>query len=180
MLKELVIELGYFTREDFMKPLNQVLLWPVERVGSETEVGDENEDIVTRGITKKENEYGLFLENGVAVNQGDSIIAPGDAKVVSVDGNTITIKFKTISDGNAEALKQKFGSDYFDVDRDIVLDMEMTFSGINPSVSVGDEVTAGSQIGTATDEDLHILLYDMNRTIVDDIETYMYPTYKGT
>ena len=56
----------------------------------------------------------------------------------------------------------------------------MTFSGINPSVSVGDEVTAGSQIGTATDEDLHILLYDMNRTIVDDIETYMYPTYKGT
>ena len=180
MLKELVIELGYFTREDFMKPLNQVLLWPVERVGSETEVGDENEDIVTRGITKKENEYGLFLENGVAVNQGDSIIAPGDAKVISVDGNTITIKFKTISDGNAEALKQKFGSDYFDVDRDIVLDMEMTFSGINPSVSVGDEVTAGSQIGTATDEDLHILLYDMNRTIVDDIETYMYPTYKGT
>ncbi len=180
MLKELVIELGYFTKEDFMKPLTQVLLWPVERVGSDTEEGDDNEELVTNGIVKKENEYGIYLENGTAVKEGDKIIAPGDAKVVSVDGNSITIKFKTISDGNAQALKEKFGTDYLDVDKDIVLDMQMTFTGINPSVSVGDDVTAGSQIGTATSEDMRILLYDMNKTIVDDIETYMYPTYKGT
>ena len=180
MLKELVVQLGYFTNEDFMKPLTQVLLWPVERVGSDTEAGDDNAENATAGIVRKPNQYGIFLQNGTAVNSGDTIIAPGDATVVSVDGNTVRLKFKTISDGNAQALKDKFGTDYFDVERDIVLDMEMTISGISPSVSAGQEVTAGSQIGTATSEDVHILLYNMDKTIVDDIETYMYPTYEGT
>lgn len=180
MLKELVIQLGYFTKEDFMKPLTQVLLWPVERVGSDTEESDDEAEIATQGIVKKQNQYGIFLENGTAVQSGDNIIAPGDATVVSVDGDTVRLKFKTISDGNAQALQDKFGTDYFDVERDIVLDMEMTISGITPSVSAGQEVTAGSSIGTATDQEMHILLYNMDKTIVDDIETYMYPTYKGT
>lgn len=178
MLKELVIQLGYFTKEDFMKPLTQVLLWPVERVGSDTEVSDDDADIVTKGIVKKENQYGLFLENGTAVQNGDTIIAPGDATVVSVEGDTIKIKFKTISDGNAQALHDKFGTEYFDVEKDIVLDMEMTISGVSPSVSSGQEITAGSAIGTATNSDVHILLYNMDKTIVDDIESYMYPTYE--
>lgn len=180
MLKELVINLGYFTQEDFMKPLNQVLLWPVERIGSDTEENDENAEDLIKGIYKKENEYGLFLENGVAVNSGDNIIAPGDAIVESVDGNTIKIKFKSISDGNAQALKDKFGADYFDVDRDIVLDMEMTITGINVSVSAGQEITAGTKIGTATGEDIRILMFNIDKSLVEDIETYMYPTYKGT
>lgn len=180
MLKELVINLGYFTEADFMQPLNQVLLWPVERIGSDTEESDEDAENLTKGIYKKENEYGLFLENGVAVNSGDSIIAPGDAVIESVDGNTVKIKFKTISDGNAQALKDKFGTDYFDVNRDIVLDMEMTITGINVSVSAGQEVTAGTKIGTATGEDVRILMFNIDKSLVEDIETYMYPTYKGT
>ncbi len=180
LFKELVIELQYFTREDFMKPLTQVLLWPVERIGSDTEEGDEAVDSVTNGIYKEVNQYGLFLDNGVAVNSGDTIIAPGDATVESVSGDSITIKFKTISDGNAQALKEKFGSDYFDVDRDIVLDMEMTITGVSPTVSTGQTVTAGSKIGTATSDDMRILMYNIDRSLVEDIETYMYPTYKGT
>ena len=180
MLKELVINLGYFTESDFMKPLNQVLLWPVESVGSDTEENAENAENATKGIYKKDSQYGLFLENGVAVNSGDNIIAPGDAVVESVDGNTIKIKFKSISDGNAQALKDKFGTDYFDVERDIVLDMEMTITGINVSVSAGQEITAGTKIGTATSEDIRILMFNIDKSLVEDIETYMYPTYKGT
>lgn len=180
MLQELVINLGYFTEEDFKQPLNQVLLWPVEKIGSDTEEDDENAENVTKGIYKKDNQFGLFLENGVAVNSGDIIIAPGDAVVESVDGNTIKLKFKSISDGNAQALKDKFGADYFDVDRDIVLDMEMTITGINVSVSAGQEVTAGTQIGTATGDDIRILMFNIDKSLVEDIETYMYPTYKGT
>ena len=153
LFKELVIELNYFTREDFMKPLTQVLLWPVERVGSDTEEGDIEVDEATKGIYKETNQYGLFLDNGVAVNSGDTIIAPGDATVTSVNGDTITLKFKTISDGNAGALQEKFGTDYFEVDRDIVLDMEMTISGVNASVSEGQSVSAGSSIGTATSDE---------------------------
>ena len=180
LFKELVIELNYFTREDFMKPLTQVLLWPVERVGSDTEAGDIEVDDATKGIYKETNQYGLFLDNGVAVNNGDTIIAPGDATVTSVNGDAITLKFKTISDGNAAALQEKFGTDYFDVDRDIVLDMEMTISGINASVSEGQSVSAGSSIGTATSDDMRIIMYNIDKSIVEDIETYMYPTYKGT
>ena len=180
LFKELVIELNYFTREDFMKPLTQVLLWPVERVGSDTEEGDIEVDEATKGIYKETNQYGLFLDNGVAVNNGDTIIAPGDATVTSVNGDTITLKFKTISDGNAGALQEKFGTDYFDVDRDIVLDMEMTISGINASVSAGQSVSAGSTIGTATSDDIRIIMYNIDKSIVEDIETYMYPTYEGT
>ena len=180
LFKELVIELNYFTREDFMKPLTQVLLWPVERVGSDTEAGDIEVDDATKGIYKETNQYGLFLDNGVAVNNGDTIIAPGDATVTSVNGDAITLKFKTISDGNAAALQEKFGTDYFDVDRDIVLDMEMTISGINASVSAGQSVSAGSTIGTATSDDMRIIMYNIDKSIVEDIETYMYPTYEGT
>ena len=180
MLKELVINLNYFTREDFKKPLKQVLLWPVERVGSDTEENDENAENVTKGIYRKDNEYGVFLENGVAINNGDNIIAPGDAVVESVEGNTIKLKFKSISDGNAQALKDKFGIDYFDVDRDIVLDMEMTITGINASVTTGQEITAGTKIGTATGEDIRIIMFNIDKSLVEDIETYMYPTYKGT
>lgn len=180
LFKELVIELNYFTREDFMKPLTQVLLWPVERVGSDTEEGDIEVDEATKGIYKETNQYGLFLDNGVAVNSGDTIIAPGDATVTSVNGDTITLKFKTISDGNAGALQEKFGTDYFEVDRDIVLDMEMTISGVNASVSEGQSVSAGSSIGTATSDDMRIIMYNIDKSIVEDIETYMYPTYKGT
>ena len=180
MLKELVINLNYFTREDFKKPLKQVLLWPVERVGSDTEENDENAENVTKGIYRKDNEYGVFLENGVAINNGDNIIAPGDAVVESVEGNTIKLKFKSISDGNAQALKDKFGIDYFDVDRDIVLDMEMTITGINASVTTGQEITAGTKIGTATGEDIRIIMFNIDKSLVEDIKTYMYPTYKGT
>ena len=180
LYKELLIELQYFTKEDFMKPLTQVLLWPVERVGSDTEEGDIEVDNATRGIYKEVNQYGLFLRNGVAVNEGDTIIAPGDATIESVEGDTIKMKLKTISDGNAKALQDKFGTDYFDVDRDIVLDMELTISGVNPSVSAGQDVTAGSVIGTATNSDMRILMYNIDKSIVEDIETYMYPTYKGT
>ena len=163
-----------------MKPLTQVLLWPVESVGSDTEEGDIEVEDVTKGIYKEANQYGLFLDNGIAVNSGDTIIAPGDATVTSVNGDTITLKFKTISDGNAGALKEKFGTDYFDVERDIVLDMEMTISGVNASVSAGQSVSAGSSIGTATSDDMRIIMYNIDKSIVEDIETYMYPTYKGT
>ena len=77
-------------------------------------------------------------------------------------------------------MKEKFGTDYFDVERDIVLDMEMTISGVNASVSAGQSVSAGSSIGTATSDDMRIIMYNIDKSIVEDIETYMYPTYKGT
>ena len=100
--------------------------------------------------------------------------------MVKVEGDSITFKFKTISDGQAQALEAKFGEDYSSIDKNIVLDMEMTIKGINSSVSVGQEVTAGTPIGSATSDDIRIIMYNVDKSYVEDIETYMYPTYEGT
>jgi len=177
-LKDLLINLRYFSKEDFIKPLTQVLLWPIESVGSDNIQGED--DSVTKGIYRKENEYGIFLKSGEAFSSGGNFIAPGDAVVQSVDGNTITIKFKSLSGNTIEELNSKFGTDYEGADANLVLDMVMTITGINPTVSQGATITRGNKIGTLTNEDVRIVLFNIDKSIVDDIQTYMYPTYKGT
>ena len=153
LLKELLIKLDYFTREDFQKPLNQVLLWPIEEMaGFEVEV---DEDGLAKGLYKDDNKYGLFLENGVAFSTGETIIA------------------------TVERLKTQFGTDYKDPKRDIVLDMTMTISGITPTTS-GGTVEKGTPIGIARIDDIRIVMNNIDKSNVDDIETYMYPTYVGT
>lgn len=177
-LKDLLVKLKYFSKKNFEKPLNQILLWPIESVGSDNIAGEDDE--VTNGIEKEENEYGLFLRDGRAFADNDSVIAPGDAVVQSVEGDTIRIKFKSLSTDVINELKEKFGSDYSSPDPNIVLDMEMTIQGVNPLVSAGDTILRGETIATTKDEDIRIVLYNIDKSIVDDIETYMYPTYKGT
>ena len=177
LLKELLIKLDYFTREDFQKPLNQVLLWPIEEMaGFEVEV---DEDGLAKGLYKDDNKYGLFLENGVAFSTGETIIAPGDAEIISVSGDSVTLKFKSLSDATVERLKTQFGTDYKDPKRDIVLDMTMTISGITPTTS-GGTVEEGTPIGIARIDDIRIVMNNIDKSNVDDIETYMYPTYVGT
>lgn len=177
LLKELLIKLDYFTREDFQKPLNQVLLWPIEEMaGFEVEV---DEDGLAKGLYKDDNKYGLFLENGVAFSTGETIIAPGDAEIISVSGDSVTLKFKSLSDATVERLKTQFGTDYKDPKRDIVLDMTMTISGITPTTSAGT-VEEGTPIGIARIDDIRIVMNNIDKSNVDDIETYMYPTYVGT
>ena len=178
-LKDLLVKLHYFSKENFMKPLTQIFLWPIESVGSDNIAQEDNSEIL-KGIVKDENEYGLFLKNGEAFTTGGNIIAPGDAIVQSVEGNTIRIKFKSLSSATIEELNAKFGSDYHEADANIVLDMEMTISGINVNVSAGDTISRGQVIGTATNEDIRIILSNIDKSIVDEIEKYMYPIYKPT
>ena len=177
-LKDLLVKLRYFSKENFTKPLYQVLLWPIERVGSDNVAGED--DSVINGIERESNEYGLYLRAGKAFNQGETIIAPADAIVQSIEGDTIRIKFKSLSQDVIEELNQKFGSDYKTVDSNIILDMEMAIKGINASVSVGSTINRGSYIGTATGDDIRIIMYNIDKSLVEDIETYMYPTYEGT
>lgn len=177
-LKDLLVKLKYFSKENFTQPLNQVLLWPIESVGSDNIKGED--DSVTKGIEKEENEYGLYLREGQAFYQGETIIAPSDAVVKSVEGNTITLKYKSISDQVAQELEEKFGGEYKSVETDIVLDMEMSISGVNSSVSAGSTVSRGSEIGTAAGGDIRIILYNIDKSIVENLETYMYPTYEKT
>ncbi len=56
----------------------------------------------------------MFLENGVAFSTGETIIAPGDAEIISVSGDSVTLKFKSLSDATVERLKTQFGTDYKD------------------------------------------------------------------
>ena len=178
LLKELLIKLDYFTREDFQKPLNQVLLWPIETIG--TTAVEKDEDGLAKGLYKDDDKYGLFLKVEEAFQTGNSVIAPGDAEVINVSGDSITLKFKSLSDATVERLKTQFGTDYKDPKRDIVLDMTMTISGIKVSASAGSTVTEGETIGLAGTDDIRIVMNNIDKSNVDDIETYTYPTYVGT
>lgn len=177
-LKDLLVKLRYFSKANFEKPLNQILLWPIESVGSDNIAGEDDE--VTNGIEKEENEYGIFLREGRAFGENDGVLASGDAIVQSVEGDTIRLKFKSLSTDVINELKEKFGSDYSSPDSNIILDMEMTIKGVNPLVTAGTTVTRGETIATTTNGDIRIVLYNVDKSIVDDIETYMYPTYEGT
>lgn len=165
-LRDLLIKLNYFTRDDFMTPLTQVLLWPIK---------DVTED---KGIKQEDNLFGITLEHGVAFVPGNLVVAPGDATVEKVDSHSVTLKFKTISDDVAQKLQEQFGNKYKEVQKDIILDMEMTISGFTPNVSVGQTVTVGQTIGTAGNEDIRILLYNIDKSLVENIYDYMYPTYE--
>ncbi len=178
LLKELLIKLDYFTREDFQKPLNQVLLWPIETIG--TTAVEKDEDGLAKGLYKDDDKYGLFLKVEEAFQTGNSVIAPGDAEVINVSGDSITLKFKSLSDATVERLKTQFGTDYKEPKRDIVLDMTMTISGIKVSASAGSTVTEGETIGLAGTDDIRIVMNNIDKSNVDDIETYTYPTYVGT
>lgn len=176
--RDLLVNLNYFSKEDFMKPLTQVLLWPVKDVKPANLTNKEEAN--TEGIEKDVNNYGLILRNGKAFNAGDEIIAPGDATVESIEDGKIKLKFKSLSQDVAESLGLEFGSDYKSVDYDIILDMEMTISGINPNVSAGSTINRGDTLGTATGEDIKIIMYNTDKSLVENIEDYMYPSYKGT
>lgn len=171
-LQELLISLDYFTEEDFQVPGTQVLEW------------------ILPGYTppvwpaREANEYGAFirskenLEDGF--EPGEEIIAPADATITEVGETSIKLKLKEVDEATLEQLQKKLGEDTNVVlDGKCILDMEFYIEGINTSISLreGQEVKRGDTIGTTTSEDIHIILYNVDKSIVDYVEDYMSPSY---
>lgn len=170
-LKELLIKLEYFTEEELQDPVTQVLKWIVP-------------DMTTRqrrtNVGKDPNLYGLKI-SGVS----SPIIAPGDGKVIDVDGNTITVEFGKLNSQVTSTLKTKYNIkdsaeaanddeiQLYYIDENAVVGLQMVIVGINPSVSVGQTVYVDQYLGTSSDGNVQVYFKREDGSIVDNIETYI-------
>lgn len=156
-LKELLVYLKYFTEDELKDPLYQVLDWFMP--------GNLDES----NLTKDANKYGIIVKKSA----GQNIIAPGNAKVISVDDNSVTIKFTKVDAGKMSALTQKYIDEFYTIDENTVLDYEMVISGITPTVSEGQDISRGSSLGTASEDDVQVYMKYWDGSVIDDVIKYM-------
>ena len=171
-LQDLLIELNYFTEEDFAVPSTQVLEWILPN------------HIPAMWPIRDVNEYGAFIRSEANIDDGFesgiSVIAPGDATITEIGSNSIKLKLNAIDDDTLEELQEKLGEETNVVlDGKSVLDMEFLINGIDvdDSLAVSQEIKRGDTLGTTTTEDIHVIMYNKDKSIVDNIEDYMSPNY---
>lgn len=90
---------------------------------------------------------------------GLEVVAPGQAEVMNIEGNSITLKFTA---------------------ENKVKNMTMKIEGIsiNPDIAEGDKLESKQTIGTTTEEDIKLLMRDSKKAIINNIEDYMQPPKK--
>lgn len=173
-LQELLIELDYFTEEDFQVPSTEVLEW------------------ILPGHTppmwpiREANEYGAFIrsENNLedGFSAGEEVVAPADATITEIGSDSIKLKLKAIDDATLTQLQRKLGEDSNVVlDGNSVLDMEILIQGItvDSSLTVSQEIKRGDTIGATTEEDIHVIMYNKDKSVVDNLVDYLTPNYGG-
>lgn len=173
-LQELLIELDYFTEEDFEVPSTEVLEW------------------ILPGHTppmwpiREANEYGAFIrsENNLedGFSAGEEVVAPGDATITEIGSDFIKLKLKAIDDATLTQLQRKLGKDTNVVlDGNSVLDMEILIQGItvDNTLTVSQEIKRGDTIGATTEEDIHVIMYNKDKSVVDNLVDYLTPNYGG-
>ena len=141
-LKRLMEDLKYFTKEELMEDLIQVLLWPIK-----TEYKDQ-----TWETKADKGEYGLKIFCNKEDNEDqDTVIAPTEGVIESVSGNTIKIKFSSISEDSMKLLLYLHKDDYKTVDKDIVNGMTLLIENISPNSSIveGKTIKRGEELGSA-------------------------------
>lgn len=161
-LKEFMIELGYFTEADFETIESGVLDWIIPEY-----VPNEWPD---KKYGRKNDEYGTFIRFKESVKDskeedkkdnikdgfeaGLEVITPGQAEVIKVETDSITLKFTA---------------------ENKVKDMTMKIKGIsvNPDIAEGDQLESKQPIGTTTEEDIKLLMRDKKKAIINNIEDYM-------
>ena len=171
-LQELLINLGYFTEEDFQKQGTQVLEWILPN------------HMPTMWPVREENEYGAFIRSKSNLKDGfesgETIIAPADATIVEIGNDSIKLKLKEVDDNTLQQLQKKLGKETNIVlDGKCILDMEFLIKGISVdnSLSVSQDVKRGDNIGTTTSEDIQVIMYNIDKSVVDNIDDYMKPDY---
>ena len=171
-LKEFLIELGYFKRSDFEKIETKVLEWVIqgynpvewpnkkyERIDAEYGVYIFSKENAKKAIEIRKQQNDKNEDKEFGFEAGTNVIAPGNGKVIEVKDDSITIKFTTPLS---------------------VRGMTMEISGIVvDGATIGDKVGKGQIIGKTTTENVHLIMRDEKKAILDNIEDYMKtPNYK--
>lgn len=156
-LKELLIYLDYFTEDELRDPMSQVLEWLMP------------DNLDEKNVYKDANKYGIMIRNSL----GKSIVAPGNGKVISVNGDTMTIQFSNLDSGILSALQEKYKDELYYIDENSIIDMQMVISGISSNVTAGSSISVGQTLGTANTNEIQVYMKYSDGSIVDDITKYM-------
>lgn len=173
-LQDLLVSLGYFTEDDFQVPSTQVLEWPIKEF--------------TPVIWPKRdaNQYGSSVQSKSSLDEGFesglTVTCPGDGTITEIGSNSIKIKFKQLSDETITYLEDLYKEDNIKIDKNCILDMELIIQGINVDslLSVNKIIKRGDTIGTTSESDILFIMYNKDKSIIDNIEDYMSPTYAPT
>lgn len=178
-LKMLLVNLNFYSQAELSEPLKNVLVWLIKSNQDLPRYQPFTEKEIKWDVTKNMDNFGIDINNV----EGETIICPGDAEVVSTSGDSITLKFKALSSNTFDFLDYEYAKRFFVIDRAVVEDYTMTISGINVSVG-GGEIGRGKELGTAK-EKVNVIMQRPDLSIVgeegdayeDNIEDYMSQFY---
>ena len=156
-LKDLVVALQYFSKDELTTELENAMLWMVK-------TDNKNEEWE---VTKDANKYGLTIKN---IN-GREIIAPEDADI-TVEGDVATLTFTGMSDETKELLEYIYGDYYKSVNKDILVGMTMKIKGIKDFKITQGHISRGDTIGTASG-DVSVKMIDIDKSLIENVEIYM-------
>ncbi len=154
-LKELLVNLNYFTEEELTTELENVMMWPIKT----TDIKEDFDVVVDA------NAYGFTIQNV----KDREIVAPENCKV-TVKGNVATLKFTQMSDETVALLEYIYRNDFKSIDKNMLVGLTMKIEGIK-DVKTGN-VKRGETIGKAEDN-VKITMLDVDKSAIENIEQYM-------
>jgi hypothetical protein len=159
-LKELYVNLEYYSREQMTEALKLMMLWPIE-------VDNKNEPF---DMIETKKEFG----KAIIPSKGRNVLAPMDG-TMSVDNGTVVIKVGKLNDDAWKLLKFIYRNDFYSVDQDLLKDMglEIRLTGVTLTTNK-TSVTRGEKIGTVpSDGQLSVTILQDDKTVVENLAEYM-------
>lgn len=169
-LKELLIELKYFTEDDFIEYDTNVLEFIVPNAQIEPDEATGKiqwPDVKVYEDESKTEKPVMEYYTGIRkerFNVGDSVIAPGTGIITDSTDTSVTIKF--ITPTQIEGMKITIEG--FDVD--ISNATNIIYDG-----KTEKKIEKGATIGKTSTTMVKMYLYDVDDSIINDIEEYMNP-----
>ena len=177
-LKELVVKLGYFSENELQEELKQIVLWPIKT----------DNQYAKWETSKDENNWGETIK----CNSGETtVIAPSDAIVEKIEGDSITLKFTTINDETTKLYNYIYnsrGNSNYDkensytftkINENILTGMKITISNIDLDSTISGKQTIyrGQTLGQAKqgadgNNEIKITMQNLDKSLVEDLSDY--------
>lgn len=164
-LKELVVNLGYFSKDEVTTKLKNMFLWPIQTDYQYTK-WDTDVD---------EDEYGTTIN---CDSSETTVVAPWEGIVSEASDSSITIDLTNSNTADVVKLytyiyNKKGG--YTEIDPSIFSGLRIKISNINVT-NTNSIVQRGDIIGNAIDNKVQIVMYNIDGSVISDInegfETY--------
>lgn len=196
-LKEMLIELGYFTKAEFDQISTNVLDWFIPDYKPQSKQWRQNreEDDLYYGailypisMTEKTDSNDKNKDTEVGFEPDLDVVAPGNARIKELRDDGITLLFDGVSEPEIGALdRYTMSIDGIVIDRNAAVNVvdeygnesEMTLQDIYESQGKYI-IRAGEAIGKTGTSKIQVILKNSREGYIDNIEDYMSPTLSAT